>query len=202
MDDDTRGPRQGDSWVPRPDPTVLTTEALLREIGTAKAQFRENIDTQKELFATQLNLSMKMLDERYATQTKALDAAFLAQQAAMTTAFSAAEKAVQAALLAAEKAVDKANTASEKRFEAVNEFRAQLADIISTMMPRTEVATLVGSLEDKILDMKSTVDKGFSANAGAERGSRENMAAVYAAITIAATLLIGISAVLAVFLHH
>lgn len=126
----------------------------------------------QQLNNTRLDSLTRMLDERYATQTKALDAAFLAQQAAMTTAFSAAEKAVQAALLAAEKAVDKANTASEKRFEAVNEFRAQLGDIIATMMPRTEVGAITKALEDKIADMKSTQDKMGAGQLATEETTR------------------------------
>ena len=48
------------------------------------------------------------------------------------------DRAVQAALNAAEKAVTKAETASEKRFDAVNEFRAQLADQAQTFIPRAE----------------------------------------------------------------
>lgn len=48
------------------------------------------------------------------------------------------DRAVQAALNAAEKAVTKAENASEKRFDAVNEFRAQLADQAATFMPRSE----------------------------------------------------------------
>lgn len=79
-----------------------------------------------------------MLDERYQTQTKAVDAAFLAQQTAMQTALTSAERAVQTALISAEKAVVKAEVSSEKRFEAVNEFRGQLADQASTFVSRAE----------------------------------------------------------------
>jgi hypothetical protein len=38
----------------------------------------------------------------------------------------------------AERAIQKAETATEKRFEAVNEFRATLADQQRTLMPRAE----------------------------------------------------------------
>jgi hypothetical protein len=116
----------------------------------------------KELFDSKLESMLDMLNERYATQTKALDAAFLAQQAAVATSFDASEKAVAAAMLAAKEAVEKANQASEKRFEGVNEFRAQLSDIINTMMPRSETVAMIKPLEDRITEMKSTIDRGFT----------------------------------------
>jgi len=90
------------------------------------------------------------LQERYETQTKAVDAAFLAQQTAMQTALTAAERAVATAMLAAEKAVDKAEMAAEKRFEAVNEFRGQLNDIVTTLISRVEAETRMGALSEKL----------------------------------------------------
>jgi hypothetical protein len=90
------------------------------------------------------------LDERYATQVKALDAALVAQQTAMQTAFTAADKAVQAALESAEKAVSKAEVAAEKRFEAVNEFRGQLADQAATLMARSEAEVRFAALTQRI----------------------------------------------------
>ena len=91
-----------------------------------------------------------MLDERYATQTKALDAAFVAQQTAMRTALESAEKAVATAMIAAEKAVTKAENAAEKRFEAVNEFRAQLADQAGHFINRSEAEVRLLAILDKV----------------------------------------------------
>jgi hypothetical protein len=58
--------------------------------------------------------------------------------------------ATQAALAAADRAVNKAEMASEKRFEAVNEFRATLADQQRNLMPRGEVEILVKGINDRI----------------------------------------------------
>jgi hypothetical protein len=96
-------------------------------------------DTLHEHLQQQLDDSRRLLDERYATQTKALDAAF-----------AAADKAVQTALLSAEKAVAKAETAAERRFEAVNEFRGQLADQATTFMPRTEADVRLTAMDEKV----------------------------------------------------
>jgi hypothetical protein len=138
------------------------------------------IDAQGDNYLEQLEAMSRMLDERYSTQTKALDAAFAAQQVAMATAQSTAEKAVNAALQAAKEAVDKANTASEKRFEAVNEFRGQLSDVMSTMIPRTEAEQRFTALDKAIGEIKSVADKGFSTVEARSMGSRESRTEGYA----------------------
>jgi hypothetical protein len=180
---------------------------------------RRAVVTDVEVVGTGLIASLSTSTKTYVAQgfavhnTKALDAAFLAQQAAMTTAFSAAEKAVQAALLAAEKAVEKANVASEKRFEGVNEFRAQLSDIINTMMPRSETTTMVHSLDEKISDMKSSIDKGFTGvdvrhdtgteNRLAYRDTRVDQRANIAIMIAAASSILSIVAMIVIsLLHH
>jgi hypothetical protein len=91
-----------------------------------------------------------LLDERYETQTKGADERFVAQQVAMKTAFDAADKAVQAALAAADRAAAKAEQASDKRFEAVNEFRGQLADQAATLLSRVEFTAQYNSLLEKV----------------------------------------------------
>ncbi len=97
------------------------------------------VDTLHEHLQREISDQRTLLDERYATQTKALDAAF-----------AAADKAVQTALLSAEKAVAKAETAAERRFEAVNEFRGQLADQATTFMPRNEADVRLGAMDEKV----------------------------------------------------
>jgi tetrahydromethanopterin S-methyltransferase subunit G len=52
--------------------------------------------------------------------------------------FAAMKTAVDAALESSERAVAKAEISTEKRFDAVNEFRATLADQSATLMPRAE----------------------------------------------------------------
>jgi hypothetical protein len=91
-----------------------------------------------------------LLDERYRTQSKATDAAFAVQQIAMKTAFEAADKAVQAALAAAKEASNKAEEAADKRFDAINEFRSQLADQTASLIGRPEYTVQHKALEDKV----------------------------------------------------
>jgi hypothetical protein len=91
--------------VPIPDPTLLTTEALQREI----AHLRELLTAQINDVRRQINEADLRYQQRYDAQTRALDAARVA-----------ADLAMQAALVAAEKAVAKAEAAAEKRFDAVS----------------------------------------------------------------------------------
>jgi hypothetical protein len=92
-------PAGDEGRVPVPDPTVLTTAALFREI--------EHL---RELLETKISEADVRYQQRYDGQTKALDAARVA-----------ADLAVQAALVAAEKAVSKAEVAAEKRYDTLND---------------------------------------------------------------------------------
>jgi hypothetical protein len=67
---------------------------------------------------------------------------------------------VAAAMLSSDKAAEKANVAADKRFESVNDFRAQLSDMQSTLLPRAEPEARMSALTDQIAAMKSTIDKG------------------------------------------
>jgi len=119
--------------------TDTLREYMMRQVQDARAMSQQQIDDLRV-----------MLQERYETQTKAVDAAFAAQQIAMSTALTAAERAVATALLSAEKAVTKAEVAAEKRFEAVNEFRGQLNDIVNTLISRTEADARMTAIAEKL----------------------------------------------------
>lgn len=120
--DQSPSSRQGST-----DDEISLREHMQRQID-AQWRYADRLHTdQGAYFERVFNELRLQLDERYATQTKALDAAF-----------ASAEKAVQAALAAAETAVAKAEAASDKRFDAVNEFRGQLADQSRTFITRDE----------------------------------------------------------------
>jgi hypothetical protein len=183
---------------------ISATEALFE---TKIMLGREGGSALKELIEAKLADMRDLLQERYATQTKALDAAFLAQQAAVATSFDASEKAMAAALLAAKEAVEKANLANEKRFDSVNEFRAQLNDMIGTLLPRAEAEVRFTGLDSKVADNKDSIAGMKSADAAAagrllgtatsqsegrdmRADSRGSMAIVVSAIAAAAALLL------------
>jgi hypothetical protein len=220
----------GRGSTPTPDPTILTTEALLREIAALRTVLdqrisateqlfetkillgREGGSALKELFESKLDAMQVMLNERYGTQTKALDAAFVAQQAAVATSFDASEKAMAAALLAAKEAVEKANVATEKRFDAVNELVGQLNQATGLLIPRAEAEARIGDLDRRVGDIKSIIDKGFTGVDVRHEGSGEllNMRAdsrgtwalVVAGVSVLLTLILTILNAVVVHIGH
>lgn len=109
--------------VPIPDPTILTTEALRRDIGSLR-----------ELLETRINEMDRRFGER----------------------FEAADRAVEVGLRVAKEAVDKAEAAQDKRMEAMNEFRAQLADQTATFVPRSELDQHFDQIEKSIDELKQS----------------------------------------------
>lgn len=75
---------------------------------------------------------------------------FEAQSDALAAAFAAAKEAVQAAMAAADRAISKAELASDKRFEALNELRKMLNDMVGNLMPRVEAEQRFKTITEKI----------------------------------------------------
>lgn len=80
------------------------------------------------------------------------------------------ERAVGMALASAKEAVIKAEQAAEKRFDAVNEFRATLADQQRNLMPRAEVDVIVRGLHEKISALEKQVDTAQAERQGLKGG--------------------------------
>ena len=111
---------------------------------TLHAHLNGRIADQRAYFEARLAALTGLLDERHHAQSQA----------------------VAAALLSAEKAVGKAETAAEKRFDAVNEFRAQLADQASTFMPRSESEARASALAEKVDALDKRLDKAEGRTSG------------------------------------
>lgn len=177
--------------VPVPDPTVLTTEALIREI----THLRELVEAQVEALerkgdiyvrdhgvkheglkeATSLrfdDLTFRLVEmdrryqQRYESQSDAISAAFEAQQVATRTALESADKAVA-----------KAESLNEKRFQLMNEAAiivSELSDRIERAQERIEglekvtdakfvtYRTLVDSQAEKVALALAASDKAVS----------------------------------------
>lgn len=85
--------------------------------------------------------------QRFEAQTKAVDAAIIAQRAA-----------VDAALIAANQATAKAETATDIRFQAVNEFRGQLADQATRFITRVEVEAAIMRNTERIAELATKLE--------------------------------------------
>jgi hypothetical protein len=131
--------------------------------------------------------------QRFEAQSDALAAAFASQQQAMTVAFTVAEKAVAAALAAADRAVSKSELAADKRFEALNELRQMLNDMVASLLPRVEAMQLFKALEDKIgaamMRIKTAEDR-LNLTTGEDTGDRRTKSDIRLLIGLGITLVL------------
>jgi hypothetical protein len=104
---------------------------------------------------------------------------------------------VQAALAAADRAVSKAELASDKRFEALNELRQMLNDMVANLIPRIEATQRFDGIGEKIdglgkridaLDVRLTAMSAISL--GGKDASANTRANVSLGISIAMVLLV------------
>lgn len=122
---------------PVPDPTVLTTEASIRQEAMIRNLIQTEIGHQRELFSemlAEIKTQLRMLEARTAEQKKdtkdALDAALAAQK-----------EAVASQTASSEKSITKSETATIERIKAVE-----------TLLSASTRAT-----DDKIDDLKSRI---------------------------------------------
>lgn len=120
-----------------------------------------------------------LLDERdrnYAQQ-------FAAAEKNVKIALESASNAVNAAMNATDKAVIKAEGATEKRFDAVNEFRATLADQQTTFARKDTVESAINKLSEITIARFATIDMRISdliAYQNRQEGQLSGVSAVWA----------------------
>ena len=88
----------------------------------------------------------------------------------------AQQRAMDAALAASKEAVDKANTANERRFDSVNEFRGQLNDVMSMMLPRAEADSRFKAVDEKLDAIQRTLDRSTSGYDATRSTTQQNWA--------------------------
>ena len=110
------------------------------------------------------------LKELFNAQLAQINVLINANDKAYNQRFENVTTATNAALAASDRAVQKAEAASEKRFDAVNEFRATLADQQRNLMPRGEVEILVKGINDKIDALNLTTITRQSKDNGIREG--------------------------------
>jgi hypothetical protein len=93
-----------------------------------------------------------------------------------------------------ERATVKAEAAIEKRFDAVNEFRAQLADQTSTFMPRAEIEARIQQNAERYNDLANRVTRTEGRTAGG--------AAAYGYLTAGITAVIAIITIILILINR
>jgi hypothetical protein len=165
---------------PTPDPTVLTTEQLLREIQTLK-----------EWTAAMIAGSTEICDEKFSSVTKQ----FVLIERQRVEQKADTEKAVQAALSAAKEAVKEQTAASEKSID-----KAQTATAEQLKQQGTTFTTAVQSQERQHNDLKERVGnieagmQGVNAYRTDRRDINASVLAVVGSVVGILVLVVGIYA--------
>jgi len=163
--------------TPVPDPTVLTTEALQREIKGVRELLEMRVNSLQHLMDSQSANRVELVNEKFRkvsqefelverqrveqkTDTKsAVDAALIAQK-----------EAVKEQTIAQGTAIAKSEAGTAEQLKALrSEFTTSIFGVSSSL----------GDLKDRIVAIESM-----------RLGSKENQAAVYAIIGLLATLII------------
>lgn len=110
--------------------------------------------------ASSSNLTIEQLYTLINERDRQYQQRFESQEKAVNAALIAAKEAVNAALSAAQTAVNKAEIANEKRLDNQNEFRGQLKDQASTLLPRTEADARFKALEVDIHRINNAIIAG------------------------------------------
>lgn len=163
---------------PTIDPTVLTTQALTREIAAVRELIEQKISSTTQITGKEF--------EKVETQFQLIERQRVEQK-------SDTEKAVQAALSAAKEAVKEQTTASEKSISksetATNELLKQLSSTFTTAID--SLRREIGEVKDRVTAIENQ-KQGNQENRTESRNSQTTVIAVisFGVMLILATLTI------------
>ena len=203
---------------PDPDPTVLTTQALFREIGTLRELFEQRIDvleaerdratvqsahrtkvlnrerneqfiSQRELLNERIDALRKLTDERFAAAERQRTEQKADTKAAVDAALSAAKEAVKEQTTASGLSISKSEAATTSQLKQQQETFTTAIDGL-----RRSIDELKDRAGEDARNLRQTIsDVATTANGSVREkiGARDDRTAVYALIT----LLVGIAVV-------
>lgn len=155
----------------------------------------------KDLFFQVVDERDRRYEQRFDGIDKSLDDAVRAVKEALASANSGTDKALNSAntaiavaMSASEKAREKAELAADKRFDAVNEFRGQLADQQITFVRKSEVDIRFVALEEKL-------DLAF-AQLQISRGRETGVSAVWAGLGVVAAILLSAAGLIVTLMRN
>jgi hypothetical protein len=198
------GPTPVEGWVPVPDPTVLTTEALLREI----ANLREILDGRMDAMdqATELRIAeilkvpaetQRLIDhlaDLHDEKFHSIALQFSERDVRTDQASRASKEALDAALLAAKELVGATNLANAAAAAKSEDNFTKQIDQITTLITSNQAAT-----DARITELKERIDRGAGGTEGAQNQrteSRQQNAGIYAVMVLGFTALTVIVAVI------
>jgi hypothetical protein len=116
-----------------------------------------------------------------------------AQEELMRVRFDALTVLLNERLSNQEKALATATAAADKRFESVNEFRAQLDDVITGLMPRSESTARWSALSEKVdqavtaaIERDAMMSRRLDMDTGRGSGIKDTWSYLFSAIAVIA----------------
>jgi cobalamin biosynthesis Mg chelatase CobN len=166
-----------DDRRPVPDPTVLTTQALYREVAALQELVEQQITAQREVINQQfykVEQQFELVERQRVEQKKdtkdAVDAALTAQKEAVREQTSASERSIA-----------KSEAATNKQLE-------QLATTFSNT--QASLLARIDELKERIVD----VDRKAEANVQQRAGAKDDRTGLYALIgTLSTVFFIGLA---------
>jgi hypothetical protein len=187
-------PAGDSSWTPRPDPTLLTTQQLLRELSSLRELFEarlDGIDKATELLSTNVNRTpteiqkqithmSELTDQKfvgvsqhfddnhkyYASQLEILRSTVTEQFRAVDGQFAASKIAVDAALTAQKEAVGEQNKANDR---AIAKSETAVKEQLTSLGQVSD--TSFKAMEDKITDARDRLTVMESLTRGIKEAS-------------------------------
>jgi len=190
-----------DTWTPRPDPTILTTAQLLRELAALRELLEtrlDGMDRATELLSATVNRTPTVIqteishvrevdDERF----RSISQQFAERDVRTDQAAKASKEALDAALLAAKELVAQQNEANAAAADKAEQSTIKQIDQIGI-----RIDTMQKALDDRLTELKERIDRGEGSTSGtatARTDQRLNMSTVIAAL---ATLVAVVSLIL------
>lgn len=213
--------RRVEEWTPRPDPTLLTTQQLLREISALTEQFNLKITGLDNTLSARLNAIDKATDKFEATLTSVptdvdrqvgqlrIEVGLLVeglkqyhgerftgvddQFSELRAAIEKSERVTKVAVDAALEAAGKANAAQAETFlVSSNKTETNFTKQIDQLAVLIQANTK--ALDDKIIDAKERITRIEAAGIGATTSQRDTHSASTLIVAIVAVLLSALSA--------
>lgn len=184
-------------WRPVPDPTLLTTQQLLRELAAlrelvftrldgmdkATSLLSETVNRTPTVIQTEIKHVRELLEERFA----GIDKQFHERDVRTEQAATASASALAAALQAAKEAVFEQAQAAAKAAEKTElSFTKQIDQI------QLQIKTIGDGFSDRIAELKERIDRGEGQASGSDSAgavTRVNFGIVISVILALATVI-------------
>lgn len=166
---------------PVPDPTLLTTESITREVDGLRVDLLSEVGHAHDLFTAELSRIEQRFDQKFRDLAERTAEQKKDTKDALDAALAAAKEAVASQSASSEKSITKSETATIERIKGVE----------------TLVATGSKATDDKIGDLKDRVIAIESARLGSREQSGDWRTALAIAISVLVVIVAAVAAVVA-----